>query len=182
MLIGPAREAVRQLNADVPMYAIQTMREKLQQSLWTRQAYSWLFGVFALIAILLAAAGVYGMVSYAVRQRTQEIGIRIALGAPPAQVLRQVLLGGMAHVSMGIAAGLLGAFWGTDLFRTLLFGVSSRDPVIYASVVIGVIIVGLLANFLPARRAATIDPMQARYAASRIAEPSPHQFSDGFST
>jgi predicted permease len=161
MLAGPAREVVRELNADVPMYAIQTMTEKLQQSLWTRQAYSWLFGAFAAIAILLAAAGVYGMVSYAVSQRTQEIGIRVALGARPAQVLRQVLFGGMAQVSMGIAAGLLGAFWGTDLLRALLFGVSSRDPVIYASVVTGVIIVGLLANFLPARRAATIDPMQA---------------------
>jgi len=161
MLAGPAREVVRQLNGDVPMYLIQTMTEKLQQSLWTRQAYSWLFGAFAAIAILLAAAGVYGMVSYAVSQRTQEIGIRVALGARPAQVLRQVLLGGMTHVSIGVAAGLLGALWGTDLLRTLLFGVSSRDPVIYASVVIGVIIVGLLANFLPARRAATIDPMQA---------------------
>ncbi len=161
MLVGPAREVVRQLNAGVPMYGIQTMTEKLQQSLWTRQAYSWMFGVFAAIAILLATAGVYGMVSYAVSERTQEIGIRMALGAQPVQVLRQVLLGGMAHVSMRIAAGLLGAFWGTDLLRTLLFGVSSRDPVIYASAVIGVIIVGLPANFLPARHAATIDPMQA---------------------
>jgi putative ABC transport system permease protein len=161
MLVGPAREIVRQLDADVPMYAIQIMTEELDRSLWARRAYSWLFGAFAVIAILLAAAGVYGMVSYAVSQRTREIGIRVALGARPSQVLRQVLLGGMALVSIGVALGLLGALWATRLLRTLLFGVSSRDPVIYAAVVIGVIGVGLLANFVPARRAAAVDPMRA---------------------
>jgi putative ABC transport system permease protein len=161
MLAGPAREIVRQLDADVPMYAIQTMPEKLEQSLWTRRAYSWLFGAFAFVAILLAAAGVYGIVSYAVSQRTQEVGIRVALGARPVQVLRQVLLGGMKLISIGVAAGLIGALWTTSLLSTLLFGVSSRDPVIYAAVVIGVTAVGLLANFLPARRAATLDPVQA---------------------
>src|SRR5436309_3574977 len=83
-----------------------------------------------------------------------EIGIRMALGARPSQVLTQVLLGGMPLVSMGVAAGVLGALWATSLLRTLLFGVSSRDPVIYGSVVMGMIGVGLLANFLPARCAA----------------------------
>ena len=119
MFVG--REIVRQLDADVPMYAIQTMTERLERSLSTRKAYSWLFGAFAVIAILLAAAGVYGVVSYAVGQRKQEIGIRMALGARPSQVLTQVLLGGMPLVSMGVAAGVLGALWATSLLRTLLF-------------------------------------------------------------
>jgi predicted permease len=161
MVIGPAREIVRQLDPDIPMYLIQTMTEKLDRSLWSRRVYSWLFGAFATVAILLAAAGVYGMVSYAVTQRTQEIGIRVALGARPGQVLRQVLLGGMTLVSIGAAAGLLGALWATRLLRTLLFGVNYRDPVVYAAVVIGVIGVGLLANLVPARRAASVDPMRA---------------------
>src|SRR5437764_15161972 len=87
----------------------QTMTEKLEHSLWTRRAYSWLFAAVAVIAILLAAAGVYGMVSYAVSQRTPEIAIRAALGARPAQVLKEVLLAGMALVSIGVAAGVLGA-------------------------------------------------------------------------
>jgi predicted permease len=160
-LIGPAREIVRQLDGDVPMYAIQTMTEQLDKSLWARKAYSWLFGAFSIIGILLAAAGVYGMVSYAVSQRTQEIGIRMALGAQPGQVLGQVLLSGMALVAIGVVAGLAGALSGTRLLRTLLFGVSTYDPLIYSTVILAVLGVGLLANFAPARRASRVDPMRA---------------------
>jgi ABC-type antimicrobial peptide transport system permease subunit len=159
-LVGPAREIVRQLDPDVPMYAIQTMTEQLDQSLWARRAYSWLFGAFAMIAILLAAAGVYGTVSYGVSQRTQEIGIRMALGARPGQVLGHILRGGMTLMSIGVAAGLAGALWATRLLQTLLFGVSSYDPLIYVTVALVVLGVGLLANFGPARRAARIDPMR----------------------
>jgi ABC-type antimicrobial peptide transport system permease subunit len=137
------------------------MTERLDRFLWARRAYSWLFGVFAMIATLLAAAGVYGIVSYAVSQRRQEIGIRMALGALPGQVLGLVLRGGMTLVSIGVAAGLAGALGVTGLLRTLLFGVSAHDPVIYATVVLGVLGVGLLASFVPARRAARVDPMRA---------------------
>jgi predicted permease len=160
-LVGPAREIVHQLDSNAPIYAIQTMTEQLDKSLWTRRAYSWLFGAFAIVGILLAAAGVYGMVSYAVSRRTQEIGIRMALGARPGQVLAHVLLGGMALVSIGVVAGLAGALSAARLLRTLLFGVSSYDPVIYVAVVLLVLGVGLLANFVPARRAAKVDPMRA---------------------
>ena len=160
-LVGAVREIVAQLDPDVPLYEMHTMTKQMDRSLWARRAYSWLFGVFAMIAISLAAAGVYGMVSYAVSQRTQEIGIRLALGARPAQVLAEVLAGGMALVSLGVVAGLAGALWATQLLRTLLFGVSSFDPVIYAVVVLGVLGAGLLANFVPARRAATVDPVRA---------------------
>ena len=161
MLVGPTREVVRKLDPDVPIYNVQTMTERLDRFLWARRAYSWLFGVFAVIATLLAAAGVYGIVSYAVSQRTQEIGIRMALGALPGQVLGQVLRSGMTLVLIGVAAGLAGAFWVTGLLRTLLYGVSSHDPVIYATVVVVVLGVSLLANFVPARRAAKVDPIRA---------------------
>src|SRR5205823_14594698 len=152
-LTGPAREVARQLDPDAPIYDVSTMTERLDRSLWTRRAYSWLFGAFATVAILLAVAGVYGILSYSVSQRTQEIGIRLALGARPAQVLTQVLRDGMVLVSIGVAAGLAGALSGAELLRTLLFGVSSREPVIYAAVAVVVIAVGLLANLAPARRA-----------------------------
>lgn len=159
--VGPAREIVRRLDPGVPMYAVQTMTERLDQSLWTRRAYSWLFGAFAVIASLLAAAGVYGMVSYSATQRTREIGIRMALGARPIQVLGQMLFSGMSLVSIGVAAGILGALWGTRLLQGLLFGVSARDPIVYGAVVAGVLVVALVANFLPARRASAVDPMHA---------------------
>ncbi|MBV9267241.1 MAG: hypothetical protein JO061_13810 [Acidobacteriaceae bacterium] len=160
-LVAPAREIVRQLDPDVPIFAIQTMAEQLDRSLWARRSYSWLFGAFALIASLLAAAGVYGMVSYTVSHRAQEIGIRIALGARPGQVLTQVLLNGMKLVWIGVAAGLFCSFWTMKMLKTLLFGVRAHDPLIYVAVVLGVLIVGLLANFVPARRAATVDPVRA---------------------
>lgn len=160
-LVGAVREIVRELDADVPMYGVQTMSQRLDQSLWARRAYSWLFGVFALVAIFLAVAGVYGVVSYSVSRRGQEIGIRLALGARPGQVLGQMLLSGMKLVLIGVAAGLLGALWGAGLLHPLLFGVGSRDPFIYAAAAAGVAVAGLLANLLPARRAAAVDPMRA---------------------
>jgi putative ABC transport system permease protein len=143
------------------MYEVQTMTEQLDRSLWTRRAYSWLFGAFAAIAILLSAAGVYGTISYAVGERSQEIAIRMALGARPGHLLRQVLGGGMVPVSIGVAVGLIGALWATRLLNALLFQVNSGDPSIYAAAVVAMIVVGLLANFLPARRAAAVDPMRA---------------------
>jgi ABC-type lipoprotein release transport system permease subunit len=161
VLVAPAREIVHQLDADVPMYRVQTMTERMDRALWARRAWSWVFGAFAAIAVFLAAAGVYGIVSYAVSQRTKEIGIRVAVGARPAQVLGGVLRSGMTLVAIGIAAGLAGSFWATQLLQTLLFDVSARDPLVYAAVVAGLIGVGLLANFMPARRAAAVDPMRA---------------------
>jgi predicted lysophospholipase L1 biosynthesis ABC-type transport system permease subunit len=117
MIVGAAREVVHQLDPEVPMFGIQTMAEQLDRSLWTWRAYSWLFGAFAMIAVVLAAAGVYGVISYSVSQRTQEIGLRMAVGAAPRQVLGQVLLSGMTLVSIGVAAGLVCALWATRLAR-----------------------------------------------------------------
>jgi ABC-type antimicrobial peptide transport system permease subunit len=160
-LTGPVRDAVRQLNPDLPLFQIETMGDKLDRSLWTRRMYSWLFGLFAGLALLLAVAGTYGVVAYSVSQRTREIAIRMALGAEPAKVMRQVLGQGMRLVIVGIALGVAGAFGAAKLLEKLLFGVDGRNPVIYGIVALGVIAVALLANFLPARRASTVDPMSA---------------------
>jgi len=161
MFAGEVREVMRQLDPDITMYGVQTMTEQLDRSLWARRAYSWLVAGFAIVALVLAAVGVYGVVSYAVTQRVHEIGIRMALGARPTQVLAQVLLRGLSVVSLGIAIGLLGALWATRLLQSLLFGVSSRDPLIYATIALVMIGVGLLANFVPAFRAAKVHPMRA---------------------
>jgi predicted lysophospholipase L1 biosynthesis ABC-type transport system permease subunit len=160
-LAGPARRILERIDPDLPMYAVRTMTEQLDRSLWVRRAYSWLFGAFALVALILAAAGIYGVISYAVAQRTHEIGIRMALGASPREVLGDVLRGGMRLVAAGTALGLAVTLAAATLLEKLLFGVSPHDPLVYTAVVLAVAAVGLLANALPARRAAALDPMRA---------------------
>ena len=120
-----------------------------------------MFGAFSLVALVLAAAGIYGVISYAVTQRTQEIGIRMAMGASPGEVLRTVLRGGMGLVTAGAAAGLAVTLGTAALLEKLLFGVSPRDPAVYGAVLLLVAGVGALANTIPARRAAGVDPVRA---------------------
>jgi putative ABC transport system permease protein len=158
-LTSATREVISQMDADLPMFNIKTMSERLDRSLWIRRAYSWLFVAFAAVAMLLAAAGVYSVLSFAVSQRSREIGIRMALGARPGQVLSGVLKQGMVLVGAGVVVGLIASQLTAGLLKSLLFGVGPRDPVTYVAVVLGVALVGLLANFVPARRAASIEPV-----------------------
>lgn len=160
-MAGPAREEIRKIDGNLPMYNIRTMSERLARSLWIRRAYSWLFAAFAAVAVLLAVAGIYGVISFSVSQRTREIGIRMALGARPGQVMRGVLAQGMLLVAGGIVLGLAASQLTGSLLRTMLFGVSTRDLMTYGAVVLGVALVGLAANYLPARRAAGVEPVQA---------------------
>jgi putative ABC transport system permease protein len=160
-MVAPARQILLDIDPDLPMHDARTMTERLDRSLWARRAYSWLFGVFFLVALVLAAAGIYGVISYAVSQRTHEIGIRMAVGATPREVLANVLRGGMTLVAVGTPIGLAVALAAAGLLEKLLFGVSPRDPLVYAAVVLAVSAVGLLANAIPARRAASLDPMRA---------------------
>jgi predicted permease len=160
-LTGPARDVVRQMDATLPVYNIRTMADRLDRSLWIRRAYSWLFVAFAAVAVLLAAAGIYGVISFAVSQRTREIGIRIALGARPGQVMGAILRQGMLLVAIGVVAGLAASQLTAGVLETMLFGVSPRDAATYLMVILGVALVGLAANYVPARRAAAIEPMKA---------------------
>ena len=160
-LVSPARRILEGIDPDLSMFEVHRMTEQLDRSLWARRAYSWLFSAFSLVALVLAAAGIYGVISYSVSQRTHEIGIRMALGASPREVLTDVIRGGMALVAIGAAIGLAVTLAAATLLETLLFGVSPRDPSIYLVVLLTVAGVGLLANALPARRAAGLDPMRA---------------------
>jgi len=117
-----------------------------------------LLGGFAVIALVLAAVGIYGVIAYAVRQRTQEIGIRMALGASRDRVLGMVVGQGMVLALVGAAAGLLGAFVATRGMRSLLFEVSARDPATYTGVALVLVAVAAVASYLPARRAARTEP------------------------
>lgn len=160
-LAGAARDAVRKLDPDLPVYDVRILADRVRESLWLRRGSTWLFGAFAAVALILAAAGIYSVVSYAVSQRTHEIGIRMALGARPERVLGEVLRGGMTMVVIGIAAGIATAIATAGLLGTLLFGVNAKEPLVYAAVAGGVLLIGLLANIIPARRAASVDPMSA---------------------
>jgi putative ABC transport system permease protein len=161
LLTGPARRILERLDPNLPMYSVRTMTSEIDRSLWARRAYSWLIGIFAMVALVLAAAGIYGVISYTVSQRTREIGVRIALGASPREILGAVLRSGMALVTIGAAVGLALTLAATRLLNDLLFGVSPHDPLVYGAVLSAVTGIGLLANGIPARRAATMDPLRA---------------------
>ncbi len=160
-LTGPAREALRQIDADLPRYDVVQLRETVDRSLWTRRASSTLAATFAALAVLLAAGGIYGVISYAVSRRTREIGIRMALGAAPGRVLRQILGHGLLLLSIGVPLGILATLGVSSALAKLLFGVQARDPWTYSLAAAGVALIALAANLIPARRAATIAPSEA---------------------
>jgi ABC-type antimicrobial peptide transport system permease subunit len=138
-----------------------TMNDRLSNSVAARRFNLLLLGGFAALALLLAGVGVYGVVSYVVSQRTHEIGIRMALGAKSSDVARLFIKQGMKLVSLGVALGALGAFALTRLMTSLLFNVGANDPLTFAGVALLLSSIALLACYLPARRAARIDPLAA---------------------
>jgi putative ABC transport system permease protein len=159
LLVGSARAALRQLDLELPMGEVRMMSERLDRSLWFRRAFSWLFWVFAAVATLLAAAGIYGVTSYAVAQRVREFGIRMALGARPAAVMTAVLRRSLALLAAGASLGLVGAWFASRLLESVLFGVRVDDPWPYVGVMGVVAAAGLLAGLVPALRAAATEPM-----------------------
>jgi putative ABC transport system permease protein len=155
-----ARQAMHEVDSSIAIFDAHTMQERLVRSLWMRRAESWLFGAFAGIALLMAVAGIYGVVSYTVARRTREIGIRMAVGAKPGQVVRQVLREGMGLVAIGLALGFAGAWYSTRLMGSLLAGVDPHGPRAYGAVVLVLAFAALAANLIPARRAASVDPLK----------------------
>ncbi len=160
-IVTAARAATSEIDIELPVYNVATLSQELDESLWTRRATSWLIGAFAMVALLLAVAGIYGVVSYSVGQRTQEISIRMAMGAQKQQVLRQVVRQGMWLVGLGVALGLGLSMAGAGLVSGILVGVSATEPTVYVGVTVLLVAVAVLANYLPARRAADLDPMRA---------------------
>jgi putative ABC transport system permease protein len=159
-LLAPAREIVRQLDPELPLYQTQTMREAIDRSLALRRTFAWMLGAFAGIALALAVGGIYAVLSYVVGRRTHEIGIRMALGAQRAQVLRLVTRQGLALVALGLLLGLPASFAATRALSSLLLDVSPRDPLTFAAVAAVLALTGGLAALIPARRASSVDPMK----------------------
>jgi putative ABC transport system permease protein len=156
-----ARTTVLSVNKELPIYRVLTMDEVLAQSYWDRKFFGTLFTVFAGLALFLASLGLYGVMSYSVRQRTQEIGVRMALGAQTGDVLRLVTGQGLRLVLTGLVIGFVCAYFLTKLLAGSLHGISAHDPPSFALVPVILFVVGLAACYLPARAAMRLDPMEA---------------------
>jgi putative ABC transport system permease protein len=160
-LAGPVRDAIAEIDRAQPIYDMQTLDQLVAKSLDQRRFTLTLMLLFGVIALVLSAIGIYGVMAFAVTQRTQEIGIRMALGASALDVLKMVVGSGMFLAAIGVAVGLIGAFALTRLMASLLFGVSPTDLVTFGLVTGGLLMVALLACYIPARRATKVDPLVA---------------------
>jgi putative ABC transport system permease protein len=160
-LISAVTDAVHTVDPDEPVVAVVTMESIVDQSLGQQRLNAVLLATFAGLALLLGAIGIYGVQSYAVRQRVREIGIRIALGAKRSDVFLLVLRQGLKLALIGICIGLAASLGLTRLMASQLYGLSATDPLTFAAVAIVLAIVALLACYIPARRAMRVDPMVA---------------------
>ena len=157
----PVRQAVWKVDSDQPMWKIRTVEFLVNRSTADRKFLMALMGIFATLALVLTIIGLYGVISYLVNQRTQEIGIRMALGAQMGDILRMVLKQGMVLVLTGVALGLAASWLLTRLMSQLLYQVSATDPLTFGGISLMLITVALLACYLPARRATKVDPLVA---------------------
>jgi predicted permease len=160
-LTNAVRSVVQSLDRELPVYDVKTMNQLVSTAVANPRLNLVLMGIFAGVALVLATVGIYGVMSYAVTQRTHEIGIRMALGAQTSDVMKMVVGQGMALTGAGVVFGLAGALLTTRLMSSLLFGVSATDPVTFGIISLILVGVALGACFIPARRATKVDPMIA---------------------
>jgi putative ABC transport system permease protein len=160
-MLGTMRNQVRQMDSKLPLVDVQTVAQQVNLALLPAKAAAWFLGLFGILALVLAAIGLYGVVAYSVSQRTHEIGIRMALGARPRDVLFMILREGMSLVLIAIIVGLLLAFAATRLLSGFIYGISSSDPLTFGGVALVLALVALIASYLPARQATTVAPSLA---------------------
>jgi putative ABC transport system permease protein len=155
------REEIRRIDPGIPLFAVRSMEEVKRLGFWQFELFGWLFGTFGAVALLLAVTGVYGVLSYSVSQRTQEIGVRVALGACRRDVVRLVVGQGLRLAAVGIAVGLLGSFGVTRVIASVLYNVTPTDPVSFVGVSLFLTLIAAAASYVPARRATAVDPLVA---------------------
>jgi putative ABC transport system permease protein len=160
-LSNSVRAAVKEVDPGQPVSSIQTMEQLVSKSVAKPRFSLLLLGLFATLALVLSIVGIYGITSYSVAQRTRELGLRMALGAQPGGILRMVVRETGVLAALGVALGLVAAYWLTRLMASLLFNVEATDPMIFASVSLGLILIALIAALLPGRRATRVDPLTA---------------------
>ncbi|MGH9372410.1 MAG: FtsX-like permease family protein, partial [Vicinamibacterales bacterium] len=155
------REQIRLSDPALPVFQVSTMEDLRQRSFWQYRLFGVMFGLFGVIALVLASIGVYGVLSYSVSQRTQEIGVRVALGAERRDVLRLIVGQGIRLAGVGIALGVVGAAFVTPAVRTILYNVTPTDPLSFGGVAVFLLVVASAASYIPARRAMAVDPIVA---------------------
>lgn len=160
-LVPSIRATMRDLDHLIALFDVQTLQDRMVGSVGAQRFYATLVGIFAVVALLLSAVGLYGVVAYTVSQRTHEMGVRVALGATGSRISRMVVAEGMALTLAGAAIGIAGAFYAARLIASLLYGVETTDPLSFAGAVIALCLVAAVASYLPARRAAAVDPLIA---------------------
>jgi putative ABC transport system permease protein len=160
-LTPEVRRIVAEVDKSAPVSEVKTMENIVSEAVTQPRFNLYLLGLFGGIALLLSAAGIYGVTAYAVTQRTHEFGIRMALGAQVGDVLKMILGQGMRLIAAGIVIGLLASFALTRLLKSLLFGVSVTDPLTFVVITIVLMLVALMACYIPARRATKVDPLIA---------------------
>jgi ABC-type antimicrobial peptide transport system permease subunit len=160
-MFASVRHEVQTLDPTLPLFDVKTLTEHMRLSLFPTKIAATVLGVFGLVALMLSAIGIYGMTSYAVAQRTREIGIRMALGAQLGDVLKLVLTHGVRLTIIGVAIGLVGAYLVTRAITSVLYGVSATDPLTFVFISLLLAALALLACYVPARKATKVDPLVA---------------------
>ena len=160
-MVGPVQTAVRRVDKFAPLYGVTTLESRLGIFLAQRRFQTAILIGFSVLALLMAATGIYGLIHYSVATRTQEIGIRMALGAQVGDIFRMIIGEGLALALTGLGLGLVGALWLGRAASSFLFGVSATDPLTFASVSLLLTAVAAAACYVPARRAMKVEPMLA---------------------
>ena len=155
------RATVRELNDDLPIYFTQTLTAMMDEAKFFKKLFGWIFGIFGGVALVLAGVGLYGVMAYSVAQRTQEIGVRMALGAGPGAVLRLILREGGTRLALGLGIGSVIGYFGTQLLASELYGVAAGDPATFAGTLVTLGAIGMLATLVPALRALRVNPVEA---------------------
>jgi putative ABC transport system permease protein len=160
-ITAAVREQIRASDPVLPVFQVSSMEQLRQLSFWQQRLFGMMFSVFGAVALILAAIGVYGVLSYSVSQRTQEIGVRMALGAGQRDVLGLIVGYGLRLAGLGVLIGLFGAYLATMPIRTMLYNVTATDPISFGGVALFLTLVALVASYVPARRATAVDPLIA---------------------
>jgi predicted permease len=160
-ITAAVRGAIRAADANLPIFQVRTMEEVRRLGFWQYGLFGWIFGTIGVIGLILAAIGVYGVLSYAVAQRTPEIGVRVALGASRANVIRLIVSHGMTLAGIGVVIGLALSAAAMPQAQSLLYDVSPFDPIVFSEVALFLLVVSFAASYIPALRATRVDPLIA---------------------